>query len=69
MYKPQTLSGQMTRAMALNLADWHTASVQHFGVVSDYTATLWWRQPGGSGIYLGRRFMMGNGPMRTYWLI
>lgn len=41
------------RAMALNLADWHVSSVQHFGVESYYTNSLWWRQPGGSGIYLG----------------
>lgn len=42
----------MTRAMALNLADWHASSVQHFGVESYTTDSLWWRRPGGSGIYL-----------------
>ena len=53
MNQQQTLSAQLTRAMALNQDDWHTSSVQHFGVASYYTDTLWWRQPGGSGIYLG----------------
>jgi hypothetical protein len=43
----------MAQAMALNLADWHASSVQHFGLQSFYTNGLWWRQPGGSGIYLG----------------
>jgi hypothetical protein len=42
-----------TQPMALNLADWHRSSIQHFGVESDYTRSLWWRQAGGSGIYLG----------------
>lgn len=42
-----------TKSMALNLADWHRSSVQHFGIQSSYTDSLWWRQPGGSGIYLG----------------
>jgi GNAT superfamily N-acetyltransferase len=39
--------------MALNLADWQRSSIQHFGIQSFYTNSLWWRQPGGSGIYLG----------------
>jgi GNAT superfamily N-acetyltransferase len=39
--------------MALNLADWHRSSIQSFGIQSFYTDSLWWRQPGGSGIYLG----------------
>jgi GNAT superfamily N-acetyltransferase len=42
----------MARAMALNLADWHRSSVQHFGIESAYTDSLWWREPGGSGVYL-----------------
>jgi hypothetical protein len=27
----------MSQAMALNLADWHRSSVQHFGLQSFYT--------------------------------
>ena len=38
--------------MALNLADWQASSVQHFGVESMYTDSLWWRRPGGADIYL-----------------
>jgi hypothetical protein len=48
-----TYDNSMTRAMAVNLADWHRSSLQGFGVESFYTDGLWWRQPGGSGIYLG----------------
>jgi hypothetical protein len=51
--RDNTITRSMTGAMALNLADWHRSSVQHFGVQSFYTDSLWWRQPGGSGIYLG----------------
>ena len=47
-----TSHATMTRAMALNLADWQASSVRHFGVGSSYTDSIWWRQPGGSGIYL-----------------
>lgn len=46
-------NSSMTHAMALNLAAWHRSSVQALGVQSFYTDTLWWRRPGGSGIYLG----------------
>jgi hypothetical protein len=42
-----------TKAMALNLADWHVASIKYDGVQSYYTDSLWWRRPGSSGIYLG----------------
>lgn len=38
--------------MALNLADWQARSLHHFGVTSYTTDSIWWRQPGGSGIYL-----------------
>lgn len=55
-------TGTMARAMALNLADWHRSSVQHFGVRNDYTPSLWWRQPGGSGIYLGALIHEGETP-------
>jgi GNAT superfamily N-acetyltransferase len=48
-----TITNNLSRSMALNLADWHRSSVQHFGLESYYTPSLWWRQPGGSGIYLG----------------
>jgi len=43
----------MSKAMALNLADWHTSSIKHFGVQSYYTDSLWWRRPGHAPIYLG----------------
>lgn len=48
----RSMSPSLTKSMALNLAEWHASSVQHFGVASYYTDCLWWRQPGGSGIYL-----------------
>lgn len=48
-----TTQRTMSEAMALNLADWHRSSVQHFGLKSFYTDSIWWRTPGGSGIYLG----------------
>jgi hypothetical protein len=43
----------MSKAMALNLADWHVASIKYDGVQSYCTDSLWWRRPGSSGIYLG----------------
>lgn len=46
-------SDTATKTMALNLADWMCASLQPFGVETHYDGALWWRQPGGSGIYLG----------------
>jgi GNAT superfamily N-acetyltransferase len=55
----------MTRAMALNLADWHTSSIQSFGIQSFYTDSLWWRQPGGSGIYLGAIILDAETPDDT----
>lgn len=41
-----------TQAMARNLADWSDASIRCYGVETFYTPGLWWRQPGGSPIYL-----------------
>lgn len=43
----------MTRAMGRNVTDWTEASVRCYGVEAHTTTSLWWRQPGGSGIYLG----------------
>jgi hypothetical protein len=42
----------MRRAMAMNLADWQSSSVQARGVACAYTDSLWWRQPGDAPIYL-----------------
>ncbi|MFN8441800.1 MAG: hypothetical protein U0175_13560 [Caldilineaceae bacterium] len=46
-------SDTATKAMALNLADWMSASLQPLGVEAYVEGSLWWRRPGGSGIYLG----------------
>jgi len=43
----------VSKAMALNLADWHLASVKYFGIESYYNDSLWWRRPGDAPIYLG----------------
>ena len=42
----------MTKAMALNVAAWIDSSVACLGVQTFRTASLWWRKPGGSPIYL-----------------
>ncbi|MCC6456020.1 MAG: GNAT family N-acetyltransferase [Caldilineaceae bacterium] len=60
-----TYDNTMARSMALNLADWHRASLQGFGVESFYTDALWWRQPGGSGIYLGAIVLDAQTPDET----
>lgn len=41
-----------TEAMALNVAAWIDSSVVCLGVQTFRTASLWWRKPGGSPIYL-----------------
>jgi GNAT superfamily N-acetyltransferase len=41
-----------TRAMALNCAAWTESSVRALGVATFRTPSLWWREPGGSPIYL-----------------
>lgn len=41
-----------TKAMALNVAAWIDSSVLCLGVQTFRTASLWWRKPGGSPIYL-----------------
>lgn len=43
----------MTRAMARNVAEWHDVSVRALGIQTYWTDSLWWRKPGGSGIYVG----------------
>ncbi len=43
----------ITRAMALNLADWQDVSVRAFHIETTYTESLWHRQPGGPFIYDG----------------
>ncbi|MBV7328285.1 hypothetical protein KFU94_08495 [Chloroflexi bacterium TSY] len=53
VYKDQYNAPAMTRAMALNVAAWTDSSVQAFDVPTSTTDSIWWRQPGGSGIYLG----------------
>lgn len=42
----------MTGAMARNVADWHGVSVRALGIRTHTTDSLWWREPGGSGIYV-----------------
>jgi GNAT superfamily N-acetyltransferase len=42
----------LSGAMALNLAAWTESSARCYGVETGYTPSLWWRRPGGSGIYL-----------------
>jgi GNAT superfamily N-acetyltransferase len=56
------VDGQMTRSMALNLCNWMESSVRWFGVESYSTPALWWRRPGGSGIYLGAVIIDGERP-------
>ncbi len=41
-----------TRAMALNCSAWTESSVRRLGVPAFQTRSLWWREPGGSPIYL-----------------
>ena len=41
-----------TGAMALNVAAWIDSSVASLGVQTFRSASLWWRKPGGSPIYL-----------------
>src|SRR5687767_2208726 len=60
--RSSTKSQTLAKSMALNLADWQASSVQHFGVASHYTDSLWWRQPGGSGIYLAELIHDGQRP-------
>lgn len=47
-----TTGDTMTRAMALNLANWTDSSVKARGVETATTESLWWRQPGDAPIYL-----------------
>lgn len=42
-----------THAMALNLAAWMGSSLRPYDVATETTDSIWWRQPGASGIYLG----------------
>lgn len=57
-----TFNNAMTRAMALNVADWHTASLRPYGVQCFQNDALWWREPGGSGIYLGAIILDAQAP-------
>jgi hypothetical protein len=52
----------MARAMALNVADWHTVSLRPYGVRCFQNDSLWWREPGGSGIYLGAIILDAKSP-------
>lgn len=56
----QSQHEQFTRAMSLNLAAWTEASIQPYGVSATMTDTLWWRQPGASGIYLPATIIDGH---------
>ena len=47
-----TVDDMMTRAMALNLADWTDCSVRAFGISTARTKSLWWRKRGHAPIYL-----------------
>src|SRR3989337_458011 len=42
----------LTGAMARNVAAWIDSSVASLGVQTFRSASLWWRSPGGSPIYL-----------------
>lgn len=56
----------MTRAMALNLADWTDASIRCYGVETAYSPGLWQRQPGGSPIYLAAVILDGGPPVDLF---
>ena len=51
-----------TRQMALNLAAWTAASVRALGVRFSETLSLWWREPGGSPIYLAALVFDADAP-------
>ena len=51
-----------TRAMALNCAAWTEASVRALGVSASRTRSLWWREPGGSPIYLAALIFVADAP-------
>ena len=48
--------------MSLNLVAWTEASIKPYGIPTRMTDTLWWRHPGGSGIYLPAAIMDGHCP-------
>ncbi len=50
------------RAMARNVAAWTAVSVRAFDIEAASTDTLWWRQPGGSPIYIGAVVTDGHAP-------
>ncbi len=51
-----------TRAMALNYATYTGSSVRALGVLSFQSQSLWWRQPGGSPIYLAALILDPHAP-------
>lgn len=51
----------MTHAMAHNVAAWHDASLRPYGVPTHTGELIWWRHPGGSGIYLGASILDDRG--------
>ncbi|MEM7132877.1 MAG: GNAT family N-acetyltransferase [Chloroflexota bacterium] len=51
-FKQQSTDHSMTRSMALNVTAWTEASVKAYGISTSTTDSIWWRQPGGPGIYL-----------------
>lgn len=50
LFSPESRAA--TQAMARNLVAWTEVSVRSYGIQTTHAPGLWWRQPGGSGIYL-----------------
>lgn len=50
LFSPESRAA--TQAMARNLVAWTEVSVRGYGIQTFHAPGLWWRQPGGSGIYL-----------------
>ncbi len=57
-----TVDDATTRAMALNCAAWTESSVRALGVAASQTRSLWWREPGGSPIYLAALIFDADAP-------
>lgn len=57
----------LTAAMIDNVIAWTEASVRGFAVPTYHTACLWWRAPGGSGIYLHAVILDPRAPDATLY--
>lgn len=55
-------------AMARNLADWTDASVRCYSIQTVDAPGLWWRQPGGSPIYLAAVILDAQTPDEALWV-